>query len=253
MTTRSLPSRLSLEGRTVLVTGAASGIGRATAVCLAQLGATLLLTDVNAMDATVAEVREHDAAARVQTLVGDLLDGDFLNSLVNRGPFYALACVAGVVRRRDGMNDAETFDYIIGVNLRAPMLLARACVEQMIERREGYVVLVGSGAGRNGGSGASDSLDYATYAASKGGVHTLVRWLSRRAVGSNVLINGVAPGPVTTGMIAPGNAALAPGTLPMGRRGNADELGWPIALMCTPMASFVSGAILDVNGGAFVG
>lgn len=253
MNTRSLPSRLNLEGRAVLVTGAASGIGRATAVCLAQLGANLLLTDMNSMEATLAEIREHDAQARVDTLVGDLLDANFLNTLVSRGPFYALACVAGVVRRRDGMNDPETFEYIMGVNLRAPMMLARACVEQMIGRGEGYVVLVGSGAGRNGGSGASDSIDYATYAASKGGVHTLVRWLSRRAVGSNVLINGVAPGPVTTGLSAPGNAGLAPGTLPMGRRGSAEELGWPIALMCTPMASFVSGAILDVNGGAFVG
>jgi 3-oxoacyl-[acyl-carrier protein] reductase len=249
---RRLPDRLDMAGRRVLVTGAASGIGQATAVCLAQLGATLLLTDVNPMDATREQVARHSAPC--ECVAGDMADEGFLQTLVASGPYFALACVAGVSRRREGMSDAEAFDYIMQVNLRAPMLLARACVGQMMARKEGYAVMVGSGAGRNGGSNAANSFDYATYAASKGGVHTLVRWLSRRAVGSNVLVNGVAPGPVQTAMSSGiGAAGLAAGTLPLGRRGTAEELGWPIALLCTPMASFTSGAILDVNGGAFIG
>jgi len=137
------------------------------------------------------------------------------------------------------------------VNVRAAMLLASACVDQMIARREGYVVLVGSAAGRNGGGLPNDSLEYATYAASKGGVHTLVRWLSRRAVGHNVLVNGVAPGIVATPLSA--TVKVDTSILPMRRVGQPDELGWPIALMCTGAASFTSGAVLDVNGGMFVG
>lgn len=248
---RLLPQRMNLVGRRVLVTGAAGGIGQSAAVCLAQLGADLVLTDVGAMASTRERCLRHGASCEL--VQGDLLDPGFLDSLVARGPYFALACVAGVVDRRSGMDDLEAFDYILRVNLWAPMMLARACIEQMKAQNVGYVVLVGSGAGRNGGSAASDSVDYASYASSKGGVHTLVRWLSRRAVGSNVLVNGVAPGPIDTGFGGGAVKAVPKAALSMGRLGAADEAGWPIALLCSPIASFISGAILDVNGGAFVG
>jgi len=114
----------------------------------------------------------------------------------------------------------------------------------------GYVVLVGSAAGRHGGTSLDGGLEYATYAASKGGLHTLVRWLARRAVKKNVLVNGVAPGMVQTPLFA--SVTLKPDGLPLGRFGQPDELAWPIALLCSPAASFISGAVLDVNGGAFV-
>ena len=80
---------------------------------------------------------------------------------------------------------------------------------------------------------------------------TLVRWLSRRAVGHNVLVNGVAPGIVATPLSA--TLKIDTSILPMKRIAEPAELGWPIAMMCTPMASFISGAIVDVNGGMFVG
>jgi 3-oxoacyl-[acyl-carrier protein] reductase len=127
-------------------------------------------------------------------------------------------------------------------------------MEQMVENGGGFVVLVGSAAGRNGGGSNAPSLDYAAYAASKGGVHTLVRWLSRRVVAKNVLVNGVAPGVIDTPLTASvPHLGFVPTALPRGRMGNPEELGWPIALLCTPAASYTSGAVLDVNGGNFVG
>ena len=100
-----------------------------------------------------------------------------------------------------------------------------------------------------------DPIEYATYAASKGGVHSLVRVLSRRAVSKNILVNGVAPGVVRTPLLeSVSSASTANRKLsPLGRAAEAHELGWPIALLCTPAASFMSGAVLDINGGSFVG
>ncbi len=250
MIARTLPAALSLDGRRVLVTGAASGIGQAAAACLATLGAQLVLTDRSPLDETAALVTAAGASAP-HCIQGDFTDDAVQQTLLAQGPYFALTSAAGVFGGQPGMTAQESFDFVMGINVRATMKLASACVDQMIQAREGYVVLVGSAAGRNGGGLPNDSQEYATYAASKGGVHTLVRWLSRRAVGHNVLVNGVAPGIVAT----PLSATLKVDTsiLPMKRVGRPEELGWPIAMLCTPMASFISGAILDVNGGMFVG
>ncbi len=247
----ALPGVLSLEGRRVIVTGAASGIGQSAAACLAALGADLVLTDRSALDATVAQVREARANAQPVCIQGDLTDSGLQARLLDQGPVFALASAAGVFGGAPDMSPAESFEFVMGINVRATMQLASACVDQMIRQRQGYVVLVGSAAGRNGGGLPNDSQEYATYAASKGGVHTLVRWLSRRAVGNGVLVNGVAPGIVATPLSA--TLKIDTSILPMKRVGQPAELGWPIALLCTPAASFISGAILDVNGGMFVG
>lgn len=249
---RPLPASMSLDGRRVLVTGAASGIGRATASCLAHLGASLVITDRCSLDATGADLRTLGAVA--ERAEGDLTDEGFLTSLIERGPYFALAHVAAVFSGLEGMAPKEAFDFVMDVNLWASLRLAAGCMEQMASNGGGYIVLTGSAAGRNGGGSDAPSLDYAAYAASKGGVHTLVRWLSRRAVGRNVLVNGVAPGVVDTPLLSSvSHLAFDPTALPRGRAARPEELGWPLALLCTPIASYMSGAVVDVNGGNFVG
>lgn len=244
-----IPAGLSMDGRKVLVTGSARGIGYATAVCLAELGADLVLTDISPLDEVTAAAEA--AGATVETLQGDLIEDDFLDALMAAGPYDALAAVAGVFDPPAGMSPADGFNWVLQVNLRAPMRLASLCVDQMGERGGGNIVLVGSAAGRNGGAVANDSLEYAAYAGSKGGVHAVVRWLSRRGAPKNVVVNGVAPGPVETPLSAP--HTFNPGSIPIGRMGKPSELGWPIALLCSPAASFTVGAVLDVNGGSFIG
>lgn len=252
-TISSLPDRLSLAGRRVLVTGAASGIGRATALCLAELGADLVLSDISPLAEIVAELEELDT--NVRPIQGDLTDDAYCRELIGGGPYFAFANVAGVFQGRPGDEPNEAFDFVMHVNVRAPVRLATSIIEQMAEQGEGYVVLVGSAAGRNGGASDEASLAYAAYAASKGGVHTLVRWLSRRAVGKNVLVNGIAPGVVKTPLFDKVTETIKfdEKGLPIGRLADPRELGWPIALLCTPAASYVSGAILDVNGGTYLG
>ena len=109
-------------------------------------------------------------------------------------------------------------------------------------------MVIGSLAGKTGG--VADAVQV-HYVASKGAVHGVVRWLSRRAIGHGVNVNGIAPGPVKTNM----NATLTfdYSKLPMGRLGLPEEIGWPVAFLCSPAASYISGVVLDVNGGTFVG
>ena len=89
------------------------------------------------------------------------------------------------------------------------------------------------------------------YAASKGALHVVVRWLSRNAVGKGVLINAVAPGPVLTPMTSGNTTDYS--KLPRGHIGQPEEIAWMIMMLLTPAASYVSGAVLDVNGGSYVG
>ena len=248
MTTIQLPVALSMQGKRVLVTGAASGIGKATAVVLGQLGADLVITDRAPMEDTRTEV---EAAGGVCSVVqGDLTDDAFIASFFSGDRLHAVAHCAGILEGRPWAEDDrwhERFHRVMDVNVRVPLQLASAATDHMAGHGGGHIVLVGSVAGKTGGTSLNTPPD---YAASKGAVHTLVKWLSRNAVGRGVLVNAVAPGPVETPMTRGFN--LGP-TLPMGRIGRAEELAWPIAFLCTSAASYLSGAILDVNGGAFVG
>jgi 3-oxoacyl-[acyl-carrier protein] reductase len=248
-----LPETLSLRGRRALVVGAANGIGRATAKCLAALGADLVLADRSPMDSVRQEI---EADGRSVTLLqGDVTDEAFLQQLIAGGPYFSVAYIAAIFRAPPGYSDKDAFDFVMNVNVRAPLMLGEALIEQATGRDGGYMVFVGSSAGRSGKGRIGTPTEYATYATSKGAVHTLIRVLSHRAAEKNIHVNGVAPGVVRTPMLdstAP-HLASSEAVSPLGRPADAVELGWPIAMLCTPAASYMSGAILDVNGGSFVG
>lgn len=243
-----LPKMLSLAGRRICVTGAASGIGRATAKAMAELGASVVVADLAAVDGIRDELIASGATA--DGLQCDLTADGAIAKLLERGPFDGLAHCAGILHREHlhkAKNSIERFHKLMDINLRVPIELSQAFVDHMAGRG-GSIVLIGSVAGRTGGTSLGTPIDYAS---SKGGVHTLIRWLSRRAVGKNVLVNGVAPGPIETPMTA--SNTFDPSVLPRGRMGRPEEIGWMIAVMMTPAAGFMSGTVVDINGGSFVG
>jgi 3-oxoacyl-[acyl-carrier protein] reductase len=248
MTTIPLPAAISMQGKRALVTGAASGIGKATALVLAQLGAELLICDRAPMEAVHDEILANGTTCTVAQ--GDLTDDAFLASLFAGDRIHAMAHCAAIIDGRPWTEDPDwhgRFQRVMDINVRVPLQIATAATSHMATHGGGNIVLVGSVAGKTGGTSPNTPPD---YSASKGAVHALVKWLSRNAVGRGVLVNAVAPGPVETPMTRGFN--LGP-TLPMGRIGRPEELAWPIAFLCTTAASYLSGAILDVNGGAFVG
>ena len=243
-----LPAMLSMDGKRVLVTGAASGIGRATTLVLAQLGGELLLVDRAPLDTILAEVRALGVPA--EAAMGDLTEDAFLDGLFAGAPLRAMAHCAGILAGRDWRNDPDwknRFHRVMDINVRVPLEITMRAIDHMAAHGGGHIVLVGSVAGKTGGTSLNTPPD---YSASKGAVHALVKWTSRHAVGQGVMVNAVAPGPVETPMTRGNNTG--PG-LPLKRMGRAEELAWPIAFLCGAGASYMSGAILDVNGGAFVG
>ncbi len=247
---RALPSALSLEGRRIVVTGAASGIGRATAGVLASLGAELVLADVSALDATVAEVEA--LGARPEAVRGDLLAPGAIARLFAGPRVHGLAHCAGLVPRQGPWDEdpdwAERFQRILAANVRLPIEIGHAAIEHMAAQGGGRVVLIGSVAGWSGGTLTSTPPD---YVASKWAVHAVLRLLARKGAGRGVLVNAVAPGPVETPFSA--GIDFPREAFPLGRMASAAEVAWPIAFLCTDAASNFVGEIVNVNGGVFLG
>lgn len=245
----ALPKALSLAGQRIVVTGAASGIGHAAALAAAELGARLLLVDRAPLAALAAELQA--LGTKADSIEGDLTDPAFLKRVVESGRVDGLAHCAGILypsAKSRARSRRDRFLEVMDINVRVPIELGEALIEPMAAQGGGRIVMIGSVAGRTGGTTRSTPVD---YAASKGALHVIVRWLSRQAVGQGVLVNGVAPGPIETPMTT--GAKFDAALLPRGRMGRPEEIAWMVTMLLTPAASFVSGAVLDVNGGGYVG
>lgn len=234
-----------LQGTLVLITGAAGGIGSATAKLCSGLGARLILTD---LQITPELARLASDLPGVQSLQAcDVTQRDAVESLVQAQPgISALIDTAGICPYDDDWlapdwNEAA-FQKVMQVNVLGPINWARALLPGMINRRYGRMAFCGSVAGWMGGVRAGPH-----YAASKGGVHALVRWLAHRGTPHHVMVNGVAPGVIDTGMTA--GHGYQPDTQPMKRLGQAEEIAHVLTFLVSPGASFLAGAILDANGG----
>lgn len=256
-------------GRVALVTGAASGIGAATARRLASEGATVALVDV-AGDGVACVAGEIGGAAR--GFACDVASSDAVKAAVREieralGPVDVLANVAGVgdpgglpIERLD---DA-LWQQVLGVNLAGPFFLCRALVPGMAERGRGAVVNVSSLAGRT-----KSALGGLAYTASKSGLLGLTRHLAFDYGPRGVRVNAICPGAVDTPMIrsaakagaAQGEAiaqkraahsAALQALMPIRRISTPDEQAAAIAFLASDDASYVNGVSLDVNGGLFM-
>ena len=241
-----MTTAFDLTGNRVLVTGAASGIGAATASVCATMGATVMLADI--ADCTpVAEAIRRDSGAG-EAFHCDVVDREKVEALVTSLlPLDALVVSSAICPWDDWKDDDwdETFRRVISVDLLGPINLSRAVLPHMTARRGGRIVLVGSLAGRTGGLIASPH-----YVSAKGGLHAFVRWLASRGAPGGVLVNGVAPASVRTPMMRGQPVDLT--RVPLGRMAEPEEVAWPIAFLCSRAASFVTGAILDINGGVLM-
>jgi NAD(P)-dependent dehydrogenase (short-subunit alcohol dehydrogenase family) len=240
--------------KTVLVTGAAQGVGLATATLLAQRDYRVILLDINSVDDQVARLR--DAGGAAEGLSGDVSSETFVQQLAQRiaghyGAIDALVNNAGISLIVPAeQTSVEQWQRVMAVNLFGPFLLCRYLGAQMLERRRGSIVNVASVAGLSGISHRS------AYNASKHGLIGLTQTLAAEWGGRGVRVNAVCPGWIKTDMDAvdQGGGAYSDSDIvdrvPMARFARAEDVAEAIAFLVDHERNgFINGVSLPVDGG----
>lgn len=243
---------MQLTDKIAIVTGAASGIGLATATVFAELGAVVWLTDIDAAGGEAAATALRDAGGQAVFHPLDITSLSEAEALVEsvrgeHGRLDVLANVAG----RDVIgpfmeSDPAVWEQLVDLNLLGPVRMCRAAVPLLAERGGGAIVNVASDAGRVGSSGET------VYAGAKGGVIAFTKSLAREVVRHGIRVNCVCPGPTDTPLLAtlPENLRQAlEKSIPMRRVGRPSEIADAIAFFASDRSSYCTGQVLSVSGG----
>jgi 3-oxoacyl-[acyl-carrier protein] reductase len=235
--------------RTALVTGASRGIGRASAELLAKNGFDVAVTyasDLDGANKTLAAIEA--AGARGLVIQADVRDSkavDLVVKQVEEELSAPLVLVNNAGVRHDNLalrlSDEDWADTL-ATNLTGAFNCSRAALRGMVRARWGRIVMVSSVAGLHGNPGQ------AAYGASKAGMVGLARTLAKEYARKNVTVNVVAPGPVATAMTE-GLVEKIAEAVPLGRPGTVDEIAAAVAFLASDTASYITGAVLPVDGG----
>lgn len=240
---------MDLTNKTALVTGATTGIGRAVALELARDGATVIVSgrDASRGAETVALIEADGGSARFTPAdLGDLesvarlaADAGAVDVLINNAGVFAFAPTPD--------QDVASFEGMFDVNVRGTFFLTAALAPGMAARGGGSIVNITTMAAEFGMVGA------AAYGASKAAVVALTRAWAAEFAGGNVRVNAVSPGPTTTegttATMGPEGIAQVGATVPLNRPASVEEIARVVAFAASPRASYVTGAILPVDGG----
>jgi 3-oxoacyl-[acyl-carrier protein] reductase len=248
-------SNFRLDGKVALVTGGASGIGRAISLALAEQGASVAVHYFNSAtsaEAVVAAVKiggrkaigiQADltkAGEPDRVVAATLKDLGGLDILVNNAGFLVQRCPIAE------MPD-ELFRTIMDVNLTSTFWMCRAALRHMLPKQSGSIVNMSSAAAFTGGGGGAT-----VYATSKAAIVGFTRALAKEVGPKGIRVNAVAPGQIATQFherfSTPEGRANTVKTIPLGREGAAEEIAGAVAYLASPAASFVSGEVLGING-----
>jgi len=246
---------ISLKNKVALVTGGSRGIGAAVSLKLAEAGCDIIVNyrqDHVAADRTVTRIKKR--SVRAGAIAADIADYDRVVAMVAEGignfdHIDILVNGAGIWEH-DPIGDLtpERLAKTLDTNLLGNFHTIMAVVPHMIRQRSGTIINIASTAGQRGES------FHSPYAASKGGLISLTKSLAVELAPHNIRVNGVAPGWVATDMsrqaLAGKSGRKVTEQIPLGRVAGPDEIAGPVLFLASEMASFITGEILNVNGGA---
>jgi 3-oxoacyl-[acyl-carrier protein] reductase len=251
-----MQNHLDLTGKVALITGASSGIGAATAIVFAELGAMVAIGYWHNEEGA-EHVRQTISATggKVIAIRADVRQADEITSLVTRataelGEIDILVNNAGsLIERQSIVNmTVERWEEIMNLNLTSAMLCSRAVAPSMIERRTGAIINLASIAGRTGGGPGA-----AAYSVAKGGLITFTKSLARELAPHGVRVNAISPGVIDTPFhevfSTPEMISNFVKTIPLGRVGTPLECAKVIAFLASEASSYIVGETIEVNGG----
>ena len=247
---------MRLKDKATIVTGGASGIGRAIADACAREGARVAVVDLNAEAArdTVSAIEKAGGTAAAWPL--DITDVAAVDRMVEDvaarwGGVHVLVNCAGWDKPMKFVDTTPEFwDKILGINLKGPIACMRAALRVMIAQEYGKIVTISSDAGRVGSTGE------AVYSAAKGGLIALTKTVAREVARHHINVNCVCPGPSDTPLFRNEFAAASPKlaeslkrVIPWGRLGLPDDIAPAVVFLASDEAGFITGQTLSVSGG----
>jgi 3-oxoacyl-[acyl-carrier protein] reductase len=245
-----------LTGQVAIVTGAARGIGQACAWALATEGADVVTADLGPSDATLARLRE--LGRQALDVPTDVTRRDSVHRLVERvvaefGRIDILVNNAGTLARV-GIEDTsdELWDRDLNTTLRGTFYCIQAVLPHMKARQSGKIVNISSVSGKIGGvasraAGSEHGRSGPAYAAAKGGVLALTKWVAKDVGREGIYVNAVAPGGIDTEMTRGYDYGVE--NIPIPRMGRPEDVAQAVVFLASQMSNYVTGAVLDVNGG----
>jgi 3-oxoacyl-[acyl-carrier protein] reductase len=253
-TAQFAPVNFSLNGRTALVTGAARGIGYAIAVALGQNGARIAICDLDQAAAESAAAQLSELGIDAIGLSVDVADEQRVNQAIKHvelafGGIDILVNNAGIVSTAPLLDvDAYEWKRVMTINVDSVFYCAKAALPGMMSRGSGRIINIASVAGKRGGGLLGNSC----YAASKGAVIALTKGLARECGPFNITANAVSPALTDTDMTRTLGADLRArvlGDMPLGRAGTPRDIAAAVCFLASDAASFITGEIMDVDGG----
>ena len=249
----SLSGPVNLTGKVAIVTGAGRGIGQAICKALAREGAKIAACDLISLDETIQQTKD---LYKDSTIIGVNCDISIEKEVTQatkkvKDSFGRIdilvgnAAIAGSVTPDDkDFLDVpiEEWDILQKVNVRGTALCCRAVWPIMSAQQNGKIVLIGSLAAKVGGV-----LYGPYYAATKGAIHTFVKWIAKRGLRHGIYVNAISPGPIVTPMGS--QAPFTNDMVPVGRLGQPEDIAEAVIFLVSDASNFITGTVLDVNGG----
>jgi len=245
---------LDLNGKVALITGSARGIGKATALMLASYGADIIVNDraeSSESESTTGEVRSKGVKA--EFIAADVTDFAAVKQLYDEsiklfGKVDILVNNAGIALSNTMMNiSEEDWDKVIDVNLKGIFNTCKLFSPSMMERNWGRIINISSIAGRRG-----SIFGDVHYSSAKAGVIGFTKCLAKICGPHNVTVNAIAPGIVKTQILSEEHEAASIASIPLGRTAVPDEIASVILFYASAMSDYVTGTVLDVNGGSYM-